>query len=148
MKSSSKSPKDTPIRVLVVEDSNDDSDLLVRQLERNNFEGSVKVIQDGQEAWDLLSVAAPRQDLIAIFLDLKLPSLSGLKLLGRIRSEPTLCTIPVFVMTSSNNPQDLRECKRLGVEGYISKPVTFMTFSKVVADLFHTPVVKSYARVE
>jgi CheY-like chemotaxis protein len=148
LKSGAENSKDTPLRVLVVEDNNDDSDLLVRQLQRNSFAGSVRVVRDGQEAWDLLNGASQRQDLIAIFLDLKLPTLSGLNLLGRVRSEPKLRTIPVFVMTSSNNPKELSECKRLGVDGYIPKPVTFTTFSKVVADLFHTPVIKSYVRVE
>ena len=148
MKSSDPRIEGKPLRVLVIEDNNDDSDLLVRQLQRNNFEGSVKVVPDGQAAWDLLNSDIPRQDLIAIFLDLKLPKLSGLKLLARIRDDAKLCTIPVFVMTSSNDPKDLEECKRLGVEGYIPKPVTFTTFSKAVADLFHTPIIKSYVRVE
>ena len=148
MKSADKKADEKPLRVLVIEDNNDDSDLLVRQLMRNNFEGSVKVVPDGQEAWDLLQDDAARQDLIAIFLDLKLPRISGLKLLARIRADSKLCTMPVFVMTSSNDPKDLDECTRLGVEGYIPKPVTFTTFSKAVADLFHNPVIKSYVRVE
>jgi CheY-like chemotaxis protein len=148
MKTGDLDPTPKPLRVVVIEDNNDDSDLLVRQLQRNNFEGSVKVIPDGQAAWELLSNDSTRQELIAIFLDLKLPSLSGLSLLGRIRSDPDLGTVPVFVMTSSNDPEDLAECTRLGVDGYISKPVTFSTFAKAVADLFHTPIIKSYARVE
>ena len=148
MKNGDLDPTAKPLRVLIVEDNCDDSDLLVRQLKRNNFEGSVKVIPDGQEAWDLLSNESVRQELIAIFLDLKLPSLSGLKLLERIRSHPELGTVPVFVMTSSNDPKDLTECTRLGVDGYLPKPVTFSTFAKAVADLFHTPVIKSYVRVE
>ena len=148
LKSTDKNTADKPLRVLVIEDNNDDSDLLVRQLQRNNFEGSVKVIPDGQEAWDLLKDDAARQELIAIFLDLKLPKISGLKLLARIRADSKLCTMPVFVMTSSIDPKDMDECTRLGVEGYIPKPVTFTTFSKAVADLFHTPVIKSYVRVE
>ena len=148
MKSNDVDQAAKPLRVLVIEDNNDDSDLLVRQLQRNNFEGSVKVIPDGKEAWELLSTETSRQDLIAIFLDLKLPSLSGLSLLARIRTHAELGTVPVFVMTSSNDPNDLAECTRLGVDGFLAKPVTFSSFSKAVADLFHTPVIKSYARVE
>ena len=67
IKSGDKAANDKPLRVLVIEDNNDDGDLLVRQLQRNNFEGSVKVIPDGQEAWDLLNGGLPIQDLIAIF---------------------------------------------------------------------------------
>jgi CheY-like chemotaxis protein len=128
------------LRVLVIEDNNDDSDLLVRQLQKNNFDGSVKVIPDGKAAWTLLSSEVSRQGLVAIFLDLNLPTLSGVKLLGRIKAEPQLSSIPIFIMTSSNSPKDLEECSRLGVDGYIRKPVTFSVFAKAVADLFHSPV--------
>ncbi|HEY0255954.1 MAG TPA: response regulator, partial [Candidatus Methylacidiphilales bacterium] len=112
-------------------------------LRKKNFAGSVKVIPDGKEAWNLLHATTSPHGLLAIFLDLNLPSLNGVTLLGRIRSEPQLCTIPVFVMTSSHDPKDLEECSRLGVEGYIRKPVTFVSFSKAIADLFHAPMIKS-----
>jgi len=141
LKPGNENPMNKTIRVLVIEDDTDDSDLLVRQLEKNDFEGSVKVIPDGGQAWDLLLAENSHQGLVAIFLDLNLPSLSGMKLLSRIKSQQKLCTIPIFVMTSSTNPKDFVECSRLGVDGYITKPVTFMTFSKAVADLFHAPSV-------
>jgi len=148
MKGGIEDPMDKPLRVLVVEDNVDDGDLLVRQLKKNNFEGFVKVIADGRHAWELLLAEDSRQNLVAIFLDLDLPSLSGLKLLGRIKSRPEFSNLPVFVMTSSNDPEDLAECTRLGIDGFISKPVSFMTFSKAVADLFHSSPAKNYARVE
>jgi CheY-like chemotaxis protein len=136
------------VRVLVVEDNFDDSDLLVRQLYKDNFEGHVKVIPDGGEAWNFLTAEDLCAGLIAIFLDLNLPSLSGVKLLRRIKSRVELCTIPIFVMTSSNHPKDSKECAQLGVDGYIAKPVTYLAFAKVVADLFHSPLARSYAKVE
>jgi CheY-like chemotaxis protein len=147
MKSGDDNGINNPVRVLVIEDNIDDSDLLVRQLQKNSFSGCVKIIADGKEAWNFL-VDDSRQNLVAIFLDLNLPSLSGIKLLERIRSHPELCTIPIYVMTCSNNPKDLEECARHGVEGYIIKPVTFLTFSKAIADLFHTNSVNGYAKVE
>jgi CheY-like chemotaxis protein len=143
MKPDETNPAEQLLRVLVIEDNDDDSELLMHQLRKRNFAGSVKVIPDGKEAWTLLRTTNSCQDLLAIFLDLNLPSLNGVTLLGRIRSEPQLCTIPIFVMTSSQNPEDLEECSRLGVEGYIRKPVTFVSFSKAIADLFHAPMVKS-----
>ena len=101
----------------------------------------VKFISDGKEALRFLTLpeSPVSEQLIAIFLDLKLPSLSGLELLRALRGENRFETTAVIVMTSSNNPSDLEECRRLNVTQYVSKPVTFDTFSKAVANVFHLP---------
>ena len=140
--------KNKPVRVLVVEDNRDDSDLLVRQLQKNNFDGHVRVISDGREALNLLLMEGSQLNLVALFLDLKLPSLSGTKLLAQIRSRPALSKIPVYVMTSSQDPEVLRECSRLGVDGFITKPVTYLAFAKAVADLFHARAPQNLTRIE
>jgi two-component system response regulator len=136
------------IRVLVVEDNVDDSDLLVRQLQKTNFSGNIKVVPDGGEAWNLLDSEEGCLDLIAIFLDLNLTTLSGVQLLRKIKARPELCDIPVLIMTSSNDPTELDECARLGVRGYVPKPVSYTAFSKAVADLFHLPSARTCLRVE
>jgi two-component system response regulator len=148
MSALNETPTGDLIRVLVVEDNVDDSDLLVRQLQKTNFAGSIKVIPDGGEAWDLLGSEDGCLDLIAIFLDLNLTTLSGVQLLRKIKASQELCDIPVLIMTSSNNPAELDECARLGVRGYVPKPVTYTAFSKAVADLFHLPSTRTYLRVE
>jgi CheY-like chemotaxis protein len=102
----------------------------------------VKFISDGQEALDFLTGANAEslaEELIAILLDLRLPSLSGLDFLRRLRERGQLQAVPIIVMTSSNDPRDLEECRRLRVTNYVSKPVTFPSFSKAVADVFHLP---------
>jgi len=126
---------------LVVEDDVDDSDLLVRQLQKLDFAGFVRVIPDGREAWNFLGADNSPSGLIALFLDLRLHSVSGLELLRKIKSRSTLDDIPVFVMTSANHPKDLEECSHLGVNGYVNKPVTYLTFAMSVASLFHEPSV-------
>lgn len=128
-------------KVLVIEDNPDDRELLLRQLRKSGFGDRVKFISDGKEALDFLTGpdAPPPDDLIVILLDLRLPSLSGLELLRRLRAHPQLASVPVTVMTSSNNPEDLEECRRLKVIHYVNKPVTFTSFSKAVADVFHPP---------
>jgi len=101
----------------------------------------VKFISDGKEALTYLTVPDPLSvhELIAIFLDLNLPTLNGLDLLRLLRQGERFQSTPVIVMTSSNNPEDLEECRRLNVTQYVSKPVTFSSFSKAVADVFHLP---------
>ncbi|HEY8966174.1 MAG TPA: response regulator, partial [Candidatus Methylacidiphilales bacterium] len=132
-------PAEETIRVIVTEDNEDDRILLLRQLRNANMAEMIKFIPDGLEALNYFEAhAAPlAQSLLAVFLDLKLPSLSGIEVLRRIRSIPALDRVPVIVMTSSNDPADLAACRELGVTKWIEKPITFETFSKAVADTFH-----------
>src|ERR1700689_2584095 len=102
--------KDQPVRVLIIEDNDDDRELLMRQLRKSGMDNHVKFISNGQEALDFLT--GPRapflvEELIAIFLDLRLPLLSGLELLRRLRARDDLQNMPVIVMTGSNDPLDL-----------------------------------------
>jgi len=124
--------------IIVVEDNADDSFLLIRQLEKAQIDDHVTVIDDGQKALDfLLRVAQPP---LVIFLDLRLPSLSGAELLKKIRQEPRLQAVPIIIMTGSSDPHDLSECNRLGVTAFLAKPVGLNTFIKTVAHLFPIPL--------
>jgi len=130
------------IRVLVVEDNEDDRALLLRQLRKSRIDSHVKFITDGKEALDfLLTLPPPRPfcDLITIFLDLKLPSMSGVEMLRRIRKIPRVQDIPVVVMTASLDPKDFEECQQLEVAAFIPKPVTFEAFSKAITSLTKLP---------
>lgn len=133
---------DNSVRVIVIEDDANDRELLLHQLQKSGMDSHVKFITNGQEALDFLT--GPRatvlaKELIAIFLDLKLPSLSGLEFLRRLRASDKHRNLPVIVMTSSTDPEDMDECRRLKVISYLPKPVSFTTFSKAVADVFHLP---------
>lgn len=134
--------EDKPVRVLVIEDNADDRELLLRQLKKSGMENHVKFIDDGKKAFDFL-VNPPNtslvQAIIAIFLDLKLPSMGGLELLRHLRATERFQNLPVIVMTSSNDPHDIEECRQLKVTSYVPKPVSFNSFSKAVADVFHLP---------
>jgi two-component system, response regulator len=132
----------SPVRVLVIEDNADDRELLLRQLKKSGMDSHVRFIDDGLTALNFL-VQPPSpgvvDSLVAIFLDLKLPSLGGLDLLRQLRDSEKYRALPVIVMTSSNNPKDMEECRKLKVTSYVPKPVSFTSFSKAVADVFHLP---------
>jgi CheY-like chemotaxis protein len=119
--------------ILVVEDNANDSFLLTRQLARAHFEDCVTVIGNGQDAFDYLQ-RAPLP--LAVFLDLRLPAMTGIELLQKIRHDQRLHDVPVIVMTGSVDPKDVDECTRLGVTAYLPKPVGLTTFIKTVAHLF------------
>ena len=131
------------VRVLVIEDNPDDRELLLYQLRKSGLDSQVKFVADGHDALEFLtqlSSSSFSESLIAIFLDLKLPRIDGLELLRRLRSQEVFQNLPVIVMTSSNDPKDIEECRRLKVTNYVAKPVTYSAFSKAVADVFHRPI--------
>ena len=135
-------PSEPSVRVVIVEDDENDRELLTRQLRKNKIDQHVRFFSDGKTALKFLSnlpPPAPFCDLIAIFLDLKLPGLSGLKLLREVRQMPRIKNTPVVIMTSSINPKDFEECQGLKVAAFIPKPVTFEVFSQAIMRLPHLP---------
>jgi len=107
--------------ILIVEDNSDDSHLLTRELAKFHLDRAIRVIPDGRTALEyLLRVSPPPY---AVFLDLRLPRLSGIELLQEIRREPRLHALPVIVMTNSIDPADAETCARLGVCAYARKPI-------------------------
>jgi len=136
-------------QILIIEDNADDQALLLRQLKKAGLGQHIKVIPDGREALAYLTNEQfVREDLSAIFLDLKLPKVSGLKVLETIRSHERLHAIPVIVMTSSNSPEDLDQCRNFGVYSFVQKPLAFSSFAKAFADTFHTRRVATMVREE
>ena len=120
--------------ILVVEDNADDSFMLTRQLQKAQIDDHATVIENGEAALNFL-LKAERPPL-AIFLDLRLPGLSGIELLKRVKQDSRLQSIPVIIMTGSTDPKHLDECTRLGATAFLEKPVALTTFIKTVAHLF------------
>jgi len=127
--------------ILLVEDNPRDVDLTLRALKRHNLANKVQVARDGAEALALISGlqrdAAGRMDgkPRLILLDLKLPKVDGLEVLRRIKADEHTRSIPVVVLTSSNQERDMVESYRLGVNSYIVKPVDFDKFLDCVRQL-------------
>ncbi len=127
--------------ILLVEDNPDDEALTLRALKKNNIANEVTVARDGAEALDFLfcrGIHAKRdaRELPAItLLDLKLPKIDGIEVLKQIRSSPQTQMLPVVILTSSREEQDLINGYRLGANSYIRKPVDFNQFMEAVRQL-------------
>jgi CheY-like chemotaxis protein len=129
-----------PVRVLVVEDNPNDQELLQRQLHKTPLGNHVRFFTDPRKALSLLREpdSAPlREGLVAMFLDINLPYMSGVELLRRVREIEGLGDLPVIAMTTNPLPDTIAACKELNVAYVAEKPVTVTQFSKVLADLFH-----------
>lgn len=128
-------------RILLVEDNQDDIDLTLRALKKSNIKNEVVVVHDGAEALDYLfsKGSYANRDIkdvpAVILLDLKLPKLTGLEVLKRLRAEEITKLIPVVILTSSKEERDLIDGYSLGANSYIRKPVSFDQFIEAVKQL-------------
>jgi CheY-like chemotaxis protein len=124
--------------VLLVEDNPDDEELTIRGLERANLQNPVKVARDGQDALDYLfgtDEQDPEPVPAVVVLDVHLPRVSGLEVLRRIRAHERTRRLPVVILTSSREDQDLTDGYDLGANSYVCKPIQFDQFATAVAQL-------------
>lgn len=129
------------VEILLVEDSLADVKLALHAFRTHNLANHIQVARDGAEALEFLFCTdryAQRRienGPKLILLDLKLPLVSGIEVLRRIKADPRTQRLPVVVMTSSKEEPDIAECYRLGVNSYIVKPVDFDQFTEAVRQL-------------
>ena len=127
--------------ILVVEDNPDDEELTLRSLRRAHIANKVVVARDGGEALDSLFARGeyaerdPAQIPALVLLDLKLPIVGGIDVLKRIRAEPLTRYLPVVVMTSSSEDEDMVKSYDSGANSYVRKPVDFSEFAGAVQQL-------------
>ncbi|HMQ29579.1 MAG TPA: response regulator [Chloroflexaceae bacterium] len=122
--------------ILLVEDNPMDLDLTRRAFTRRRLANPLLVARDGAEAIELIDGWAPEQPAPAIvLLDLKLPKVDGLDVLRHLRAHPGLGAVPVVILTTSTEDQDVQAAYRLGANSYIVKPVDFEKFMAVVAQI-------------
>jgi CheY-like chemotaxis protein len=119
--------------ILLVEDNQDDELLTLRAIKKNNILNDVKVSRTGEAAVEYLFEMAPGGTMPSIILlDLNLPKMSGLDVLRQIRSEDRTRLIPVVVLTSSKEDEDIINSYSLGANAYVRKPVDFAQFTQAV----------------
>jgi CheY-like chemotaxis protein len=129
------------VEILLVEDNPRDVKLALRAFANAQITNPVHVVKDGVEALDFVFATGPYANRSearrpqVILLDLNLPKKSGLEVLREIKADPRTQHIPVIILTVSKRDRDINECRRLGAETYIVKPVDFQSFSKVTPRL-------------
>ncbi len=126
--------------ILLVEDNPDDEELTLRALQKSNISNPVTVVRDGVEALDYLFARGPHAGRDArmpqlVLLDLKLPKLDGLEVLRALRDDPRTKRLPIVILTSSAEEQDILAGYDLGANSYIRKPVDFTQFVEAVRQL-------------
>ncbi len=132
---------DQEVEILIVEDSQEDAELAIRALKKNKLANNIVHLVDGVQALDFIfgtgEFAGRNIQRVpkVVLLDLKMPKVSGMEVLQRIKQDPVMKTIPVVVLTSSGEDPDIKRCYELGANSYIVKPVEFVNFSKIVSDL-------------
>jgi len=129
------------IDILLVEDSADDAILTIRALKKGGLSNKIHHVKDGAEAIDFLyctgtfalrnSKEMPR----LILLDLKMPKVSGIQVLEKIKADQVFMNIPVVILTSSKEDPDIKKCYALGANSYIVKPVESDNFFKALKDV-------------
>jgi CheY-like chemotaxis protein len=130
-----------PAVILLVEDDRGDQEITKRALESGKIRNDLHIVEDGEAALDYLlrrgqfssPDMAPRPDLV--LLDLNLPKVDGRKVLEVIRSTPDLKSLVVVIMTTSKQEEDIVRSYELGVNSYITKPVGFDQFAKIIKDV-------------
>jgi CheY-like chemotaxis protein len=129
------------VEILFVEDSTDDAMLTIRALKKSGFANNLHHVNDGAEALDFIycrGIYALRnihENPKLILLDLKMPKISGLEVLEKIKSDPSTSSIPVVISTSSKEDPDIQKCYALGANSYIAKPVESDNFFDAIKQI-------------
>ncbi len=128
------------VEIVIVEDNPNDAELLVRSFKKHGVANRIVLLKDGVEALEFLLAEGafarrPQSNPKVVILDLKLPKVDGLQVLRRIKADARTRATPVVVLTSSREDRDLSDAYESGVNSYVTKPIKFGDFAKVVADL-------------
>ena len=129
------------LEILIIEDNQNDAELMMRTLKKNNLSNKIMILEDGEIALDYIFcngefsdrefVDLPR----VIFLDLKLPKINGLEVLEKIKSDEKTKNIPVIIVSSSKEDPDIQAAYSIGANSYVVKPVEFQAFIDCMTQL-------------
>ncbi len=129
------------VDILLVDDNTRDAEMTMRALRRASLANRIYWVKDGVEALEFIRAQGAfaqrdrHYDTKLVLLDLKMPRLDGIDVLRELKADPATKNIPVVVMTSSNHERDVAESYRLGVNGFVTKPVQAAEFSSVITEI-------------
>ncbi|MBF4518882.1 response regulator [Flavobacterium sp. ANB] len=129
------------IEILFAEDSMEDAMLTIRALNKSGFTNKLLHVKDGAEALDFIycrgiySERNPKSQPKLFLLDLKMPKMSGIQVLEKVKSDAALKSIPVVILTSSQEDPDIEKCYSLGANSYIVKPVDSNNFFNSIKEI-------------
>jgi two-component system response regulator len=129
------------IEILLIEDNIDDAALTIRELKKKHIVNNILHLEDGAIALDFIFAEGEFSNRVEtakpnlILLDIKLPKVSGIQVLKRLKGDDLTKQIPIVILTSSNEDPDIQECYDLGANSYIIKPVDFENFQSAISKL-------------
>ncbi len=128
------------IEIVLVEDNPSDAELITRSLRKHHLANKIVLLKDGAEALAFLlpqsgSTEGGSGSSRVVLLDIKLPKVDGIEVLRRLKSDQRTKEVPVVILTSSSEDRDIKEAYDLGVNSFVTKPIKFEEFAKVVAEL-------------
>ena len=130
-----------PVDILLVEDNPRDAELTLRAFKKRNLDNRLYVVEDGAEALDFIFCRGQYEEREishppkVVLLDLKLPKVNGLEVLREIKSDERTRTIPIVMVTSSQEDPDIKAAYDLGANSYVVKPVAFDTFTEAMSQI-------------
>jgi two-component system, response regulator len=124
-----------PVELLLIEDNPEDAELTIRVLKKHNLANNLVHLRDGEAALNFLFANGSNNIPRLILLDLKMPKVDGIEVLRKIKKDEQKRLIPVVILSSSKLERDVIESYKLGVNGYVVKPVEFEKFVEAVAQL-------------
>jgi len=126
---------DEKVDIVIVEDDPSDAELIARVFRKHNMVNNIVLLKDGAEALDFFFGSNANDQPKVVLLDLKLPKVNGIEVLQRLKSDERTKNIPVVVLTSSAENQDIRDAYKYGVNSYVTKPIRFEEFANALAEL-------------
>jgi CheY-like chemotaxis protein len=129
-----------PLTIVLAEDDDGHANLIHRNLERAGLTNGFIRVKDGQEALDLIrgegqfAGQAPRDGYL-LLLDINMPRVDGIEVLRQVKADPNLATIPVIMLTTTDDPREVERCYKIGCNVYITKPVAYDKFVEAIRQL-------------
>lgn len=136
------------VTIILVEDDDGHATLVERNLRRAGLDNGFVRLRDGQQALDFLFSGDASCDSCILLLDIKMPRVDGVEVLRRLKSDPRTATLPVVMLTTTDDPREVERCYQLGCNVYVTKPVEYEQFIEAVKRLgFFLQVVKVPPRI-